>query len=266
MNDTPNDVTHISDRTGVTDGVRVQILTAEHASLVATRSMTWNEVFSRAGMLVTVLSASVVALALVAQATNFGPLFRLFALLLLPIVLLIGETTLIRLGDANKDDFGLIVAMNRLRHAYLELAPELEPYFTTGHDDDETGIARSYGYSYRVSLGRMLAGTPVIVVAINAVVTGVIGALLGWTLGASDDANLVLGIIAALASILGHARWASATIRRERLAHRARFSGGREIEEVNAAVPAAQIDGVVPTAGVPQAAGGNGRGPLRPKE
>jgi hypothetical protein len=75
-----------SDRSGVTDAVRAQILATEHWSLLATRSMTWNEVFSRASMFITVLSAAVVALALVAQATAFASGFRLFALLVLPVV------------------------------------------------------------------------------------------------------------------------------------------------------------------------------------
>ena len=37
--------------------------------------MTWNEVFSRASMYITVLSAAVVALALAAQATALGQAF-----------------------------------------------------------------------------------------------------------------------------------------------------------------------------------------------
>lgn len=135
-----------SDRSGagVTDAVRVQILATEHWSLLATRSMTWNEIFSRASMFITVLSAAVVALALVAQATAFGSGFHLFALLVLPIVLLVGLATFLRLGDANTDDFGLVLGMNRLRHAYLELAPDLEPYFVTGHHDDMVGVMQSY--------------------------------------------------------------------------------------------------------------------------
>src|SRR5690349_15934088 len=121
----------LSDRSGVTDAVRAQILATEHWSLLATRSMTWNEIFSRASMFITVLSAAVVALALVAQATAFGSGFRFFALLVLPVVLLVGLATTLRLAAANSEDFGLVVGMNRLRHAYLELAPELEPYFIT---------------------------------------------------------------------------------------------------------------------------------------
>lgn len=67
-----------SDRSEVTDAVRAQILATEHWSLLATRTITWNEIFSRATMYITVLSAAVVALALVAQVTNFGSGFSLF--------------------------------------------------------------------------------------------------------------------------------------------------------------------------------------------
>ena len=107
--------------------VRVQILATEHWSLLATRSMTWGEVFSRAGIFLTVVSAAVVALALVAQATDFGDGFYVFALLVLPIVLVLGVGTLVRLGDALTEDVRLVFGMNRLRHAYLEIAPELGP-------------------------------------------------------------------------------------------------------------------------------------------
>jgi hypothetical protein len=34
----------------------------------------------------------------------------------------------------------IALAMNRLRHAYLKIEPGLEPYFTTGHHDDERGL------------------------------------------------------------------------------------------------------------------------------
>lgn len=215
----------LSDRSGsgVTDAVRAQILATEHWSLLATRSMTWNEVFSRAGMFVTVLSAAVVALALVAQATAFGPGFRLFALLVLPIVLLVGLTTLIRLADANHEDFGLVAGMNRLRHAYLELAPELEPYFMTAHHDDEASVMMSYGPDARFNLGRILSGTPNLVAAINIVVVGVLAALIADTLGASDAVNIAVGVVVALGAAIAFNLWAFGTISSARRAHRPRF-------------------------------------------
>jgi hypothetical protein len=192
-----------TDRSGVTDAVRAQILATEHWSLLATRSMTWNEIFSRASMFITVLSAAVVALALVAQATAFGSGFRLFALLVLSVVLLVGVATFLRLGDANTDDFGLVVGMNRLRHAYLELAPE--PYFVTGHHDDMAGMTQSYGLGYHAGLGRVLAATPNLVAIIDAVVFGVLAALIAQLLGAPDAAAVVSGLIAALVAVMGFA-------------------------------------------------------------
>jgi hypothetical protein len=162
----------LSDRSGVTDAVRAQLLATEYWSLLATRSATWNEMFSRAGMYLTVLSAATVALALVAQASGYGTTFRVFALLVLPVVLLLGLGTQIRLVDAQGEDLWLVLGMNRLRRAYLELAPELEPYFITAHHDDLGGAFRTCGPAVRVSSGRFLAGSPTLVGIINGVVTG----------------------------------------------------------------------------------------------
>jgi hypothetical protein len=223
MNDATTELPPLSDRSGVTDAVRVQILATEHGSLLATRSLTWNEIFSRATMYVTVLSAAVVALALVAQASNFGPPFRLFALLILPVVLLMGFATFIRLGEANTDDIGLVIAMNRLRHAYLELAPELQPYFTTGHHDDHIGIQQSYGLSYRLSLSRVLGGTPALVAAINVVVAGVIAAFIAEALAAPGTVTWVAGMIAAIAMAFGQGAMVFRAIGHGRRGHRPRF-------------------------------------------
>jgi hypothetical protein len=217
-------VTHpLSDRSGVTDAVRAQILATEHWSLLSTRSMTWNEVFSRAGMFVTVLSAAVVALALVAQVTAFGPGFRIFALLVLPVVLLMGVLTLLRLSDANTEEVGLVVGMNRLRHAYLELAPELEPYFVTGHHDDEAGIIQTYGLSGPMRFGRFLAGTPTLVAAITVVVAGVLAALVAQALGAPEAAVVPVGVVVAMAASAGLVTLAYRSVTSMRRAHRPLF-------------------------------------------
>lgn len=213
----------LSDRSGVTDAVRAQILATEHWSLLATRSMTWNEVFSRASMFITVLSAAVVALALVAQATGFGSSFRVFALLVLPVVLLVGLATLIRLAEDNAEDFGLVVGMNRLRHAYLELAPELEAYFVTEHHDDESSVMRSYGMGASFSLGRVVAGTPNLIAAINVVIVGVLAALVADTFGAPDTADVAVGVVTALVAAAGLGVLAFRSISRGRVEYQPRF-------------------------------------------
>lgn len=62
------------------------ILTTEHWSLLASRSMGYLEAMSRASLFIAALSGAVVSLALVAQATDFGDGFFAFAPVVLPVV------------------------------------------------------------------------------------------------------------------------------------------------------------------------------------
>ena len=88
----------------VSAALRVQILSTEHWSLLATRSQTWSESFARAQMFLSVLSANVIALALVAQTSLLSTGFTAFALVLLPVVLFLGLATYVRLVAVNHDE------------------------------------------------------------------------------------------------------------------------------------------------------------------
>jgi hypothetical protein len=161
--------------------------------------MIWNEAFSRASMFLTVLSAAMVALALVAQVTAFGQDFHVFALVVLPIVLLVGLGTYGRLTAINEQDLWLVIGMNRLRHAYMELAPELKPYFITGHNDDIVSVFQTYNpTATSLSIGVILTGTPNIIGAIDALVAGIFVALVANVLGASGGIQVVTGGVAGI--------------------------------------------------------------------
>src|ERR1700716_4167894 len=97
-----------------TPAMRLQILSTEHWSLLAARSLAWNESFSRAGMFLTTLTGAIVALALVAQASAFGDAFTLFPLVILPVVLFIGVTTGMRLGGPTHHAGKGAVGINRV--------------------------------------------------------------------------------------------------------------------------------------------------------
>ena len=84
--------------------MRLQILTTEHWSLLATRGQTWNEAFSRAQMFLSALSGGIVALALAPRRWSFGAGFIVFALLLLPVLLFLGIATFVRLVEINNED------------------------------------------------------------------------------------------------------------------------------------------------------------------
>jgi hypothetical protein len=157
------------------------ILATEHWSLLATRSLIWGEAMSRATVFLTLLSASIIALALLADATGFGPETRTLALVLLPLVFLLGIAAYARLVQINTEEFELVLAMNRLRRAYLQLEPGLERYFTTGHHDDERGLIASYmldGPSRRWLIVHFLVNTPTIVATVDSALAAAIVVLL----------------------------------------------------------------------------------------
>lgn len=175
----------------------LQILTAEHWSLLASRSLAWNETFSRAGMYLSTLSGATVALALVSQASSFGPEFVWFALLILPVVLFVGVGTYIRQGASNYHDAFCVAGMNRIRAAYFERAPDLRRYFMTSGYDDGPGIEVSMGTQPGRSAGLadLVASTPFMVAALNGVVSGVIAGLIASLLGQATLVVVVVGVL-----------------------------------------------------------------------
>jgi hypothetical protein len=178
------------------------ILATEHWSLLATRSLIWNEAMSRATVFLTVLSAAIIALALLADATGFGPQTTTLALVLLPVVLLLGIATYVRQVQINNEEFQLVLAMNRLRRAYLTIAPGLEPYFTTGHHDDEPGLVATYMLAHpsrRWLLVHFVINTPTIVATVDAALAAAIAVLLLQVAGAATAARVAGGVVAFLA-------------------------------------------------------------------
>lgn len=193
-------------------GVRLQILSTEHWSLLATRSMAWNESFSRSSMFLSLLSGAIVALALVAQASAFGSSFVLFALLLLPVVLFVGLATYVRLVQVNSEDVVWVVGMNRLRHAYLQIAPELEPYFTTGWHDDTRGLLLTVAADPdAIRFVHGFVTTPSVVGVIDAVLAAILAAIAVLQAGAGLGAALIVGgtmFFAAVALLMSY-QWRS---------------------------------------------------------
>jgi hypothetical protein len=157
------------------------ILAAEHWNLIAARSLIWNEAQSRATVFLTVLSASIIALALLADATGFGAQTTTLALVLLPVVFLLGIAAYARLVQINTEEFQLVLAMNRLRHAYLQIEPGLEGYFTTGHHDDERGVIATYMLDRPTRQWlwvHFLVNTPTIVATVDSALAAAVVVLL----------------------------------------------------------------------------------------
>jgi hypothetical protein len=175
------------------------LLAVEHWSLIAHRSLIWSEAQSRATVFLTVLSASIIALALLADATGFGAQTTMVALVVLPVVFLLGIAAYVRMVRINIEEFQLVLAMNRLRHAYLALEPGMERYLSTGHHDDEQGMFTTYmvdNPTRQGTVGHFLVNTPTIVATVDAAVGGAI-AVLGLHAAGAPRAVSVAGAVAA---------------------------------------------------------------------
>lgn len=176
--------------------VRVQILATEHWSLLASRGLTWSEVMSRITVHLTVLSAALVVLALVTQATGFGTAFHVLSIGLTSAVLILGTLTAVRVHNASVDDEAMIVGMNRLRAAYVEMDPTIEPFLVTGWHDDRAGVMQTYAMGVRRPVvSHVLGSTLMFVNVVNVIVAGALGALVVDAAGGGPVLTAVVGAL-----------------------------------------------------------------------
>jgi hypothetical protein len=181
------------------------LLAAEHWSLLSARSLIWNEAQSRATVFLTVLSASIIALALLADATGFGAQTTTMALVLLPVVFLLGLAAYVRLVQINAEEFLLVLAMNRLRRAYLTLEPGIERYLTTGDHDDQRGVFATYMVdrpTQRSLWLHFLVNTPNIVATVDAALAAAM-VVLGLQAAGAPRAGTVTGGAVAFLAVWG---------------------------------------------------------------
>jgi len=187
-----------------TDPRALQMLTTEHWSLLATRSMSWNESFSRTSMFLTSLSTATVALALVGSATSFGPEFVLFALVVLSITLFLGAATFVRLIQVNNEDLYWVAGMNRLRGVYARLTPGIDEEFVSGTTLDVPGFAETYAAMQVTSWAPLhfFVTTPGVVGTICSVLAGVIAGLATLQLAPAMTSGVGIGVVVAIVAAI----------------------------------------------------------------
>ena len=187
---------------GLGDPRALTILTTEHWGLLTARSLVYNEAFSRGGMYLTFLSASLVALGFVSQGVP-GPTLPWVVLAILALDLFVGLATLGRLASATTEELQALQAISRVRHAYLELVPMLEPYNLGPAHDDFASVLGAYGGApatrVRPSILRAarhgMTTMPGLVMALTSAVAGAIVAVLAAVAGAEPRLALVVGVI-----------------------------------------------------------------------
>ena len=194
--------------TSLDDPRAITLLTTEHWSLLSARSLAYNEAFVRAGMFLTFLSTSFVALALLAQAMAFGRSFLVVAALVLAFDFVIGITTFGRINGANLDDLRANHGMARIRHAYTQITPIVAPYFTTPYHDDIDTVDMVYGHISERRIGQLVYGLTTsngMIALIVSMVGGVLTAVLAMLAGVDGGTSIWFGLagwIVVLASLI----------------------------------------------------------------
>jgi hypothetical protein len=130
----------------------LQCMTTEHFVLQTARAATIQEANQRANLFLTSVSMATVALAFVAQVTQMGEPFVLFALIPLPCLYFIGLVTFVRAVQVAIEDMAHARGMARIRHYYVELAPAMAGYLIYSTHDDERALLVDRGFRTLASL------------------------------------------------------------------------------------------------------------------
>ncbi|WP_425956713.1 hypothetical protein [Xylanimonas sp. McL0601] len=183
--------------------LRAQLLATEHWSLLASRSTTQNEVLTRIAIFLTLVSAGLVTVGVLGQASNFEGWFTAAALGVLLLLSVLGFITTVRVYLTGSEDLMYVLAMNRLRGAYLDLAPDLAPYLLMSPNDDEAGAGRTYDYFTTRGFTHVIGSSMVLCATVDAVVSALfVGSLLA-TLALPMPAAVAIGCAVALLVLTG---------------------------------------------------------------
>jgi len=140
--------------------------------------MTQSEILSRISMFLTLVSATIVSLALIRQVTQFDQRFLTFALVLIGAVFVVGVLTQMRVGSASMEDLAHVIGMSRLRAAYVSLDPAIEQYLVTSAHDDDACLWRTYNHLVGPNAKlRPLASSGAFIMVLNAGLAATFGAL-----------------------------------------------------------------------------------------
>lgn len=173
-----------------------QFLTTEHFTLQGARNATISEANGRVGHYISIVGSGIVALSFVANVSSLGRVFFAFSLVIFPVLIVLGVVTLIRTIQIGSDYARLTQAINRIRHYYLEVAPQADPYFSFPRFDDPAAVRQSMMPFHFPLQG--LASTPGPVILINSVL---FGAFAGVLAAGFLSAEFGLAIIAAIAGL-----------------------------------------------------------------
>jgi hypothetical protein len=186
----------------------IAFVTTEHFTLQGARGSTIAESTGRAGMFLAAVSGGLVALGLVATASNVGTAFYAFGLVLLPTLAFVGLVTFERAVQSGLEDLGYARRIAVLRGYYFDNAPELAPYLLSVPSTDRLriqGLPNQHWQGLRTVAG--------MIAVVTAVLTGATAGLVAILASHhSLAATLSVGTVLALSALAAltryqHAAW-----------------------------------------------------------
>lgn len=197
----------VAQLTDAQKSLRAQMLATEHWSLLASRSTTQSEVLTRIAIFLTLVSAGLVTLGVLGNATEFRGWFGVAALGVLFLLVLLGVITQLRVFNTATEDLVYVLAMNRLRGAYLDLDPGIEPYFMMGTTDDDHGAVKTYYAFAARDRSQVFASSMMLILVVNSALSGLFGGSLIYALAGSVGWSIAVGVVVAIAVFVLWMTW-----------------------------------------------------------
>lgn len=178
---------------------RAQILATEHWGLLAARSTAQSEVLTRITIFLALVSAGLLTIGLLGQVSRFSGWFGGAALGILAFLSVIGFMTQVRVMNVSEEDMMYVVAMNRIRGAYVDLDPQVADVILASVYDDLPGMKRTYSFLRQRGASILLGSSAMLLIVVNSCVLGLLagsavvagGGALGWAIGLAITAGLL---------------------------------------------------------------------------
>jgi hypothetical protein len=173
----------------------VTMLTTEHFTLQTAQSQEVEDMNGRTTLFIGAISGALVALAFVGQLSRESTAFYVFSLVLFPSLIFMGLVTFERTIQSTYAVITYARGISRLRHLYVEYAPQARPYFILSTHDDSTGVTARVGV--RATWWQLFFITPGMIAVIVGVLIGVfVGLLLAYLFGLALPLCTVAGVVA----------------------------------------------------------------------
>jgi hypothetical protein len=199
----------------------LQALTTEHFTLQTARSATIADSNGRSALYLATVSSAVVALAFIGQVAHLGQAFYLFALALLPALVLLGVLTYLRLVQTAVEDLFYARAINRIRRHYVDLDPDGGRWFVLCGFDDPAGVMAAMGLSAPGAMHsrwHLLSHAATMVAVVTSIIGGVGVALAANAVGGGRLPVAASATVGAVVTVAGAAGFGWHQMRRWRAA------------------------------------------------